>query len=33
MLGDTAVVRHPDDSRYATIGRNVRHPITGREIS
>ncbi len=31
MLGDTAVAVHPDDPRYqAVIGKNVRHPITGR---
>ena len=31
MLGDTAVAVHPDDPRYqAVVGRNVRHPITGR---
>ncbi len=31
MLGDTAVAVHPDDPRYAgMIGKNVRHPITGR---
>ncbi len=33
MLGDTAVAVHPDDPRYrAMIGKNVRHPITGREF-
>jgi valyl-tRNA synthetase len=33
MLGDTAVAVHPDDGRYkAMIGKNVRHPITGREF-
>src|SRR5207247_333745 len=33
MLGDTAVAVHPEDERYkAMIGRNVRHPITGREF-
>jgi valyl-tRNA synthetase len=33
MLGDTAVAVHPDDERYkAMIGKNVRHPITGREL-
>src|ERR1700730_3451445 len=33
MLGDTAVAVHPDDERYkAMIGKNVRHPITGREF-
>src|SRR5246127_3153294 len=33
MLGDTAVAVHPDDPRYqAMIGKNVRHPITGREL-
>ncbi|HEX9577867.1 MAG TPA: valine--tRNA ligase, partial [Myxococcales bacterium] len=32
MLGDTAVAVHPDDPRYQSmIGKNVRHPITGRE--
>jgi valyl-tRNA synthetase len=31
MLGDTAIAVHPDDPRYqAVIGKNVRHPITGR---
>jgi valyl-tRNA synthetase len=33
MLGDTAVAVHPEDERYRhLIGRNVRHPITGREF-
>ncbi len=33
MLGDTAVAVHPDDERYkAMIGKNVRHPIIGREF-
>jgi valyl-tRNA synthetase len=33
MLGDTAVAVHPDDPRYKhLIGRNVKHPITGREF-
>jgi len=33
MLGDTAVAVHPDDPRYRRmIGKNVRHPITGREF-
>jgi valyl-tRNA synthetase len=33
MLGDTAVAVHPDDPRYqAMIGKNVRHPILGREF-
>src|SRR5690606_37705559 len=33
MLGDTAVAVHPDDERYTQlIGRNVKHPITGREF-
>ena len=33
MLGDTAIAVHPEDERYkAMIGRNVRHPITGREF-
>ena len=33
MLGDTAVAVHPDDPRYrAFIGKNVRHPILGREF-
>ncbi len=31
MLGDTAIAVHPDDPRYQhLIGREVRHPITGR---
>jgi valyl-tRNA synthetase len=31
MLGDTAVAVHPDDERYrAMVGKNVRHPLTGR---
>ncbi|MCA1826817.1 MAG: valine--tRNA ligase [Myxococcales bacterium] len=33
MLGDTAVAVHPDDPRYQSmIGKNVRHPILGREF-
>jgi valyl-tRNA synthetase len=33
MLGDTAIAVHPDDERYKhLIGRNVKHPITGREF-
>jgi valyl-tRNA synthetase len=33
MLGDTAVAVHPDDERYrALVGKNVRHPLTGREF-
>ncbi len=33
MLGDTAVAVHPDDERYrALIGKEVRHPLLGREI-
>ncbi|WP_119717265.1 valine--tRNA ligase [Cognatilysobacter tabacisoli] len=33
MLGDTAVMVHPDDERYAhLIGRTVTLPLTGREI-
>src|SRR5512140_2721775 len=33
MLGDTAVAVHPEDERYrAMVGKNVRHPITGREF-
>jgi valyl-tRNA synthetase len=33
MLGDTAVAVHPEDERYrAMVGRNVRHPLTGREF-
>ncbi len=33
MLGDTAVAVHPDDERYrAMVGKNVRHPLTGREL-
>ncbi|HUJ28151.1 MAG TPA: valine--tRNA ligase [Myxococcales bacterium] len=33
MLGDTAVAVHPDDPRYqAMIGKQVRHPITGRQF-
>ena len=33
MLGDTAVAVHPDDPRYqAMIGKNVRHPLLGREF-
>ena len=34
MLGDTAVMVHPDDERYtALIGRQVRLPITGRLVA
>ena len=33
MLGDTAVVVHPDDERYAALHRQARRlPITGREV-
>ncbi|MGY0196515.1 valine--tRNA ligase [Leptothrix sp. BB-4] len=33
MLGDTAVMVHPEDERYAhLIGRSVRLPITGRLV-
>jgi valyl-tRNA synthetase len=33
MLGDTAVAVHPEDERYkALIGKNVKHPLTGREF-
>jgi valyl-tRNA synthetase len=33
MLGDTAVMMHPDDERYASlIGKTVALPLTGREI-
>jgi valyl-tRNA synthetase len=33
MLADMAVAVHPDDERYkALIGRQIRHPITGRLI-
>jgi len=33
MLGDTAVMVHPEDERYAhLVGRTVRLPLTGREI-
>jgi valyl-tRNA synthetase len=33
MLGDTAVMVHPEDERYAAlIGRQVRLPITGRMV-
>ena len=33
MLGDTAVMVHPDDARYAAfVGRQVRLPITGRLV-
>ena len=33
MLGDTAVMVHPDDARYqALIGQQVRLPITGRLV-
>ena len=33
MLGDTAVMVHPDDERYAhLIGKTVKLPLTDREI-
>ncbi|MBS1111652.1 MAG: valyl-tRNA synthetase, partial [Anaeromyxobacteraceae bacterium] len=33
MLGDTAIAVHPDDERWrAVVGKNVRHPLTGREF-
>ncbi len=33
MLGDTAVAVHPEDDRWrGVVGRNVRHPVTGREF-
>ncbi|THF58610.1 valine--tRNA ligase [Pseudothauera rhizosphaerae] len=33
MLGDTAVMVHPEDERYAQlIGKTVKLPLTGREI-
>ena len=33
MLADMAVAVHPDDERYAKlVGKNIRHPITGRLI-
>jgi valyl-tRNA synthetase len=33
MLGDTAVAVHPDDERYrALVGKQVRHPLTGRHL-
>ncbi|MBN6150332.1 valine--tRNA ligase [Xanthomonas sp. AmX2] len=33
MLGDTAVMVHPDDARYAhLVGRTVTLPLTGRQI-
>jgi valyl-tRNA synthetase len=33
MLADMAVAVHPEDKRYkALIGRQIRHPITGRSI-
>ncbi|HUR42333.1 MAG TPA: valine--tRNA ligase [Verrucomicrobiae bacterium] len=33
MLGDTAVAVHPEDERYrALIGKNIRLPLTDREI-
>jgi len=33
MLGDTAVMVHPEDERYAhLIGKTVKLPLTGREI-
>src|SRR5260221_585618 len=34
MLGDTAIAVHPDDPRYhGVVGKNVRHPILGREFA
>jgi valyl-tRNA synthetase len=33
MLGDTAVVVHPDDERYRDlVGKAVRHPFTGADL-
>src|SRR3546814_19608056 len=33
MLGDSAVMVHPDDERYtALVGKTVTLPLTGREI-
>jgi len=33
MLGDTAVMVHPEDERYAhLVGKSVKLPLTGREI-
>ena len=33
MLADMAVAVHPDDERYtALIGKQIKHPITGRLI-
>ena len=33
MLGDTAVAVHPDDERYAAlVGKQIRLPLTGRDI-
>jgi valyl-tRNA synthetase len=33
MLGDTAVVVHPDDERYrGLVGKTVRHPFTGEDL-
>jgi valyl-tRNA synthetase len=33
MLGDTAVMVHPDDERYAhLVGKSITLPLTGREI-
>jgi len=33
LLGDTAVMVHPDDERYAhLVGKTVKLPLTGREI-
>ncbi|MEX1046905.1 MAG: valine--tRNA ligase [Actinomycetota bacterium] len=33
MLGDTGVAVHPKDERYeAWVGKNVRHPLDGREM-
>src|SRR3569623_2328454 len=33
MLADMAVAEHPDDDRYGTlIGKQIKHPITGRLI-
>ncbi len=34
MLGDTAIAVHPEDVRYkAMVGKKVKHPVDGREIS
>jgi valyl-tRNA synthetase len=33
MLADMAVAVHPDDERYASlVGKQIRHPLTGRLI-